>query len=74
MKYLKILTNWRIIALTIIAIAAIVLIGGDGNRLFLIIFAKLVGFALLCFGYKIGNEWYKKGMIDEINVFNDKDE
>ena len=74
MKYLAIFKNWRLIALLIMAVAAFILILGDGNRDGIIIFAKILGFFLAVFCYKIGNEWHKDGKIDEINVFNDNDE
>ena len=46
MKYLKVFKNWRIVFLTIIAAAALLLILGDGNRISVIVFAKIVGGAL----------------------------
>lgn len=74
MKYLKIFKNWRIIALTIMAIAAVILIAGDGNKTNLIVFAKIIGFFVATFCYKIGKDWYESGKIDEINVFNDNED
>lgn len=71
MKYLKVFTNWRIIALTVIAAAALLLILGDGNRLNVIIFSKIVGFFLAYFAYRIGRHWHDSGEIDELNVFSD---
>ena len=41
MKYLKVFKNWRIVFLTIIAAAALLLILGDGNRFSVIVFAKV---------------------------------
>lgn len=73
MKYLKIFTNWRIIALSVIAAAALLLILGDGNRLSIIVFAKIVGFFLAYFAYRLGKDWYNSGAIDEIKVFNDNE-
>lgn len=74
MKYLKIFKNWRIIALTIMGIAAALLILGDGNKITLILFAKAVGIMVGTVAYKLAKDWHKEGKIDEINVFNDNDE
>lgn len=66
MKYLKIFKNWRITALCVIFIAAMFLIAGEGNNVTLIIIAKLVGFALVTFGYKVAKDWREKGLLDEL--------
>ena len=73
MKYIKVFKNWRIMFLTIIAAAALLLILGDGNRISVIVFAKIVGGALAYACYRLGKHWYEKGEIDEINVFNDNE-
>ena len=73
MKYIKVFKNWRIMFLTIIAAAALLLILGDGNRISVIVFAKIVGGALAYVCYRLGKHWYEKGEIDEINVFNDNE-
>lgn len=73
MKYLKVFKNWRIVFLTIIAAAALLLILGDGNRFSVIVFAKVVGCALAYVCYRLGKHWHEKGEIDEIKVFNDNE-
>lgn len=73
MKYLKVFKNWRIVFLTIIAAAALLLILGDGNRFSVIVFAKVVGGALAYVCYGLGKHWNEKGEIDEIKVFNDNE-
>ena len=71
MKYLKVFKNWRIATLTVMFMATLVLIAGDGDRIGLVVFSKLIGFALGALGYKLGKEWMKDGKLDELNVFND---
>lgn len=73
MKYLKVFNNWRIVFLTIIAAAALLLILGDGNRFSVIVFAKVVGGALAYVCIRLGMHWNEKGEIDEIKVFNDNE-
>lgn len=73
MKYLKVFKNWRIVTLTVIFIATFILIAGDGNNIRLILFAKLIGFALGFLGYKTGKEWMKNGQLDELKAFNDEE-
>lgn len=46
--------------------AALFLIAGEGNNVTLIIIAKLVGFALVTFGYKTAKDWREKGLLDEL--------
>lgn len=74
MKYLKIFKNWRIVTLTVIFIATFILIAGDCNNIRLILFAKLIGLVLGFLGYKTGKEWMEKGLLKELDVFNDNEE
>ena len=68
MKYLKIFKNWRLIALAVITIAAIMLLASDSGAISLFMLTKVVGIFLCFFGYKIGKEWYDDGKINEINA------
>lgn len=74
MKYLKIFKNWRIIALTVMAVAAFILILGESEKATVIAITKLIGFTLAFFCYKIAKDWHEKGLINEINEFNDNNE
>ena len=72
MKYLKILKNWRIIAITVMVIAALALIIGESENVVTIAIIKFIGFVLGAFCYKIAKEWHEKGLINEIDELNDK--
>ena len=74
MKYLKIFKNWRIIALTVMVIAALILIIGESENTIAIVSVKLIGFMLGTFCYKIAKEWHDDGKINEIDEFNDNHE
>lgn len=71
MKYLKVFRNWRIVALTVFSIAALLLILGDGDNVAVIVFTKLVGFAIGYLVYRIGKDWKGRGMLDELDVFDE---
>lgn len=67
-KYLKIFKNWRLLALAVIAIAAIMHLASDSDALSLFTLTKIIGISLCYFGYKIGKEWHDDGKINEINA------
>ena len=74
MKYLKFLKNWRIVALTVMAMAAFLLIISESENLVAVAATKFIGFMVGFFAYRIGKDWYKKGLMDEINEFNDNED
>lgn len=67
--YLQLLTNWRIDLLMVLAIVALVLILGECEDLSTLLATKLVGFALAYGCYKLSQAWDKKGLIDELKIF-----
>ena len=71
MGYLKLFTNWRIVFLTVIYMAAFILIFSESENITAIIATKLIGFALGYTGYTLSKSWGDKGLIDEINVFSE---
>lgn len=74
MKYLKFLKNWRIVALTVMAMAAFLLIISESENVVAVVATKFIGFTVGFFAYRIGKDWYKKGLMDEINEFNDNED
>lgn len=72
MKYLKVFSNWRIVVLTVLAMAAVLLVLVDCDCIEVFVLTKLVGFFLAYFAYRIGKYWKDKGMLDEINVFDEE--
>lgn len=74
MKYLKFLKNWRIVALTVMAMAAFLLIISESENMVAVAATKFIGFMVGFFVYRIGKDWYKKGLMDEINEFNDNED
>lgn len=74
MKYLKFLKNWRIVALTVMAMAAFLLIISESENVVAVVATKFIGFTVGFFVYRIGKDWYKKGLMDEINEFNDNED
>lgn len=73
MKYLKAFKNWRIIALTVMAAGAIILILSESESMVALLATKAIGFIIGFFIYKIGKDWYNKGLIDEIDEFTDNE-
>lgn len=64
MKQLKAFKNWRIIALTVMAVAAFVLIVGESDNVAALVITKFLGFAVGVFCYRIWKDWKDKGQID----------
>ena len=68
--YLQLLTNWRIDLLMALAIVALVLILGECDKLSTLLTTKAVGFAIAYGCYRLAQRWDKKGLIDELDIFN----
>ena len=68
-QYLKLFINWRIDLLVLLAMVAMLLILSECEDLSTLIATKLVGFALAYGCYKLSQAWDKKGLIDELKIF-----
>lgn len=68
--YLQLLTNWRIDVLMVLAIVAFALILGECDDLSTLIASKLVGFGLAYGCYRLAQRWDRKGLINELDIFN----
>lgn len=67
--YLQLLTNWRIVALMLLSTVAMMLILSESVSLTALIITKLTGFALAYGCYRLSQHWDKKGLINELNIF-----
>lgn len=68
--YLQLLTNWRIDLLMALAIVALVLILGECEKISTLLIVKAVGFAIAYGCYRLAQRWDKKGLINELDIFN----
>ncbi len=67
--YLQLLTNWRIVALMLLSTVAMMLILSECVSLTALLITKLTGFALAYGCYRLSQHWDKKGLINELNIF-----
>lgn len=74
MKYLLILFNWRIVALTILAVIAFVLIACDCDDFGWFLMTKLLGAVLAYACWRLSERWDSAGLLNELAVFNDTHE
>ena len=68
--YLQLLTNRRIDLLMALAIVALVLILGECEKISTLLIVKAVGFAIAYGCYRLAQRWDKKGLINELDIFN----
>ena len=68
--YLHLLTNWRIVALMLLATVALALILSECEKISTLLIIKAVGFALAYGCYRLSQHWDKKGLINELDIFN----
>lgn len=68
--YLQLLLNWRIDLLMVLATVALALILCECEDLSILIATKLVGFAIAYGCHRLAQNWDKRGLIDELNIFN----
>ncbi len=64
--------NWRIDALMLLAVAAMLLIFSESEKLSVLIATKVVGFALAYGCWRLAQRWDAKGLIDELSVFDEQ--
>lgn len=70
-QYLNLLLNWRIDALMLLATVAMLLILSESDVLSTLLATKVAGFALAYACYRLSQAWDKRGLIDELNIFNE---
>lgn len=70
-KYLTPFLNWRVLVLTVLAMAALVLILGEAESLKVFLSIKVLGFALGYLCYRLSRYWDERGLIDELNVYSE---
>lgn len=68
MKYLSPFTNWRIVALTILAAMALAFAAGDCDNLVLFFVTKVIAVILGFATHKLSKRW--DGRMPELEVFN----
>ncbi len=68
-QYIKPFLNWRINLLMALAIVALVLILGECEKISTLLIVKAVGFAIAYGCYRLSQHWGKKGLINELNIF-----
>ena len=70
-KYLIPLLNWRVIALTLLAMAATLLVLGDTDDLTVFMLIKSAGFGLGYLCYRLSRYWDNRGLINELSVYSE---
>ena len=73
-QYISIIKNWRIVALTVAALVAMLLIFCDGDDLGALVCVKVIGIALASGCWRVADQWEAAGLINELHVFNDDHE
>lgn len=68
--YLQLLLNWRINLLMALAIVALVLILCECEKISTLLIVKAVGFAIAYGCFKLSQAWDRKGLINELDIFN----
>ncbi len=69
-QYIKPFLNWRINLLMALAIVALVLILGECEKISTLLIVKAVGFAIAYGCYRLAQRWDRKGLINELDIFN----
>lgn len=69
-QYIKPFLNWRIDLLMALAIVALVLILGECEKISTLLIVKTVGFAIAYGCYRLAQRWDRKGLINELDIFN----
>lgn len=72
-KYLKIYLNWRINAMALLAVTAIVLITSNCDSPLAFILTKVMGFLLGYLTYRFGRYWQDRGELKELELLDDED-
>lgn len=73
MKYLQIVFNWRIVALTAIAVIAFLLIACDCADFGLFLMTKFLGAVLAYACLRMSERWDSAGLLKELAVFDEGD-
>lgn len=69
-QYLKPFINWRIDLLVLLAMVAMLLILSECDKLSTLLTTKVVGFAIAYGCYRLAQRWDRKGLINELDIFN----
>lgn len=72
MKYISILLNWRIVAITLLAALALLLAMCDSDDVQVLLLTKAAAFILGYAVYRLGVRW--NGRMPELGAFNDDHE
>lgn len=70
-KYLIPLLNWRVLVLSLLAMAAALLILGDTDDLTVFMIIKPAGFGLGYLCYRLFRHWNERGLINELSVYSE---
>lgn len=68
MKYMKIFTNWRIVAITALALLAMTLLAGDSDSRAAFFACKISGAIVAYATYRFAVAW--QGKMPELDIFN----
>lgn len=68
--YLQLLTNWRIDLLMALATVALALILSECDKLSTLLATKVVGFTIAYGCHRLAQNWDKRGLINELDIFN----
>lgn len=69
--FIKIIGNWRIIAVTILVMVAALLLMGDSDNIEALLLSKAAGLGMAWAAWKLARRW--EGKMPELEIFNDND-
>lgn len=67
MRYLKLLANWRIMAITALAVLAVVMLAGDTDDIRTLVCSKAAGIIIGYMTFRLAEAW--KGKMPELDIF-----
>ena len=69
MRYIKILANWRIMAITALAVLSLALLAGDTDDIRTLVCIKAAGIIIGYVTFRLAEAW--KGKMPELDIFSE---
>ena len=69
MRYMKILANWRIMAITALAVLSAALLAGDAEDIRTLVYSKASGLIIGYMTFRLAEAW--KGKMTELDIFSE---
>lgn len=67
MRYLKLLANWRIMAITALAVLAVAMLAGDTDDIRTLVCSKAAGIIIGYMTFRLAEAWKEK--MPELDIF-----